>query len=146
MIYKRKKNNFLLLEVIIAFTLIFFFTFPFLKKPYSLFHSEKKQLVKIEKERIAYISFTEILNKIYQQKFPLKEFNITSEEKASIYSLSEYKSYLEMPIQRHYQLICKSKKNSRNNTTLNKMRIVLSLKDDVSTEKFNYFFLIETLN
>jgi len=143
MIYKCKKNNFLLLEVIIAFTLIFFFTFPFLKKPYSLFHSEKKQLVKIEKERIAYISFAEILNKVYQKKFSLKELNITSEKKAPTYSLSEYTSYLGVPIKRTYQLVRKSKKTSRNNSTLIKMKIVLSLTDGIFNEKFNYYFLVE---
>ena len=144
MIYKRKINNFLLLEVIIAFTLILLFTFPFLKRPYSLFLSEKKQLAKIERERIAYLSFTEILDKIYQKNFSLKELKITSEEKAPVYSLPKYKSYLGMQVKRKYQLICKSKKVSKNNTSFNKIKIVLSLTDDTSSEKFSYYFLIES--
>jgi len=144
MIYKRKINNFLLLEVIIAFSLIFLFTFPFLKRPYSLFLSEKKQLAKIERERIAYLSFSEILDKIYQKEFTLKELKITSKEKAPIYSLPEYKSYLGMQVKRKYQLISKSKKISKDNTSFNKIKIVLSLIDDASSEKFYYYFLIES--
>jgi hypothetical protein len=143
MIYKRKKYHFLLLEVMIAFTLVFCFTFPLIRKPYDLFNFERKKLLKIEKERIAVLSFTEILEKLYKKEFSSKDLNVKTITKAKIFILTPFNSIIGKSINRKYKLIRKTKKNTPNNNVCKKMKILLFLEDKNDKDIFEHYFIIE---
>ena len=70
-----KKRSFLLLEVLIAFTLATICSIPLVKQPLRLYKEEITFLVKMERERLADWTFTEIKeillkNEIAWEKLP----------------------------------------------------------------------------
>lgn len=75
--YPMKKKPFLLLEVLIALSLVLICAIPLVKQPLKLFRDEMVHLQKMELERLADWTFTEIKeillkNEIPWKKIPLK--------------------------------------------------------------------------
>lgn len=63
---KLKKHPFILLELLIAMTLLSFTTLPFIHIPFNYLQNELKSLKKIELERIAELSIIETKALLYQ--------------------------------------------------------------------------------
>jgi hypothetical protein len=65
-----KKKSFLLLEVLIALTLVTISALPLVKEPLHLFKAEFKAFEELEQERLANLAFVEVKEAFYNHKIP----------------------------------------------------------------------------
>lgn len=65
-----KKNSFLLLEVLIAFSLLTLCLIPLILHPLKAYRLETEHIWKVEKERIADWTFSEIEEKLLKKQIP----------------------------------------------------------------------------
>ena len=65
-----KKRTFLLLEILIAFVLVAICLIPLVKQPLKLYRSEMKYLERMELERLADWTFTEIKELLLKNEIP----------------------------------------------------------------------------
>jgi hypothetical protein len=68
-----KKRTFLLLEVLIAFVLVTICSIPLVKQPLKLYKDEMEYLEKMERERLADWTFTEIREMLLKNEIPWKK-------------------------------------------------------------------------
>lgn len=68
-----KKRPFLLLEILIAFTLVTICAIPLVKQPLKLYKGEIEYLKKMEQERLADWTFTEIEELLLKNAIPWEE-------------------------------------------------------------------------
>lgn len=88
MIKIKKKNSYLLLETIIALFLITICLLPIAQNPIFFLKSQIISLEKMDLERIADLSFSEIKEKLYKNEIPFDEI-IKNEEKSKLYNLKD---------------------------------------------------------
>lgn len=138
-----KKKSFLLLEVLIGFTLVLCFIFPFVKFPHYLFKSEKQQLNAIEFERIANYGFSEIITKLYTNELKWEDVQARNQNDATWHTLSDYPLCKGKTIQRKYQLIHKQKKTSPNQSEYIKLKIRQSLQVHQESSIHSYFVILK---
>ena len=74
-------RTFLLLELLIAFSLISLFAFPLIFSPFYRLHEEMKSLERIECERLCELLLAQVQKLLYQNAVPLKK--ISSKGKVS---------------------------------------------------------------
>lgn len=141
--YKIKKKSFLLLEVLIGFTLILCFIFPLIKFPHYLFKSEKNQLNAIEFERIANYGFTEIITKLYTNEIKWKDLQVKNGKDAAWHILPNYPLSNQTTIKRDYQLIHKEEKISPNQSNYIKLRIRQRFYFNKKFTFYSYFVILK---
>ncbi|PIS00821.1 MAG: hypothetical protein COT84_05795 [Chlamydiae bacterium CG10_big_fil_rev_8_21_14_0_10_35_9] len=145
---KIKKKSFLLLEVLIAFTLSLFFIFFFIKSPYELFLTTKKKALKLELERVANCSFSEVLSFLYCNNISLESTMSSNKKNANFYYLSDYKLNDKEIVARKYQLIGYASKLSKDDFLYKKVRIDLhlSLNEHKKEYIFSHFVIVSKNN
>lgn len=79
-----KKRPFLLIEVLIAFLLVTICSVPLVKQPLKLYKDEMEYLEKMERERLADWSFTEIKEILIRNDIPWEKLPIKGAETAPI--------------------------------------------------------------
>lgn len=67
------KRNFLLLELLIAFTLVALFAFPLIFNPLNRLNQEIQKLEEIETERLSELLLSEVKEELYLGKVPWKK-------------------------------------------------------------------------
>ncbi len=65
-----KKRTFLLLEILLAFTLVIACAVPLVKQPLKLYKREMAHLIEVEQERLADWTFTEIKEMFLKNEIP----------------------------------------------------------------------------
>jgi hypothetical protein len=73
-----KRKAYLLLELLIALSLLVLCAIPLVRNPLFLARKEIATFEKIEMERLAELAFAELLEKLYQNEIPLKLFEETN--------------------------------------------------------------------
>lgn len=127
-----KKRTFLLLEVLLAFSLVTLCIIPLVRQPLKLYKSEVECLEKLEMERLAEWTFSEIKeillrNEIPWEKIPAK--STTSEP----FPLSDAK--VEIPgcktriIKRSFTLTGRGEKRGSEKTLYRQLGVYLLLND-----------------
>ncbi|PIS02318.1 MAG: hypothetical protein COT85_06005 [Chlamydiae bacterium CG10_big_fil_rev_8_21_14_0_10_42_34] len=127
-----KKRSFLLLEVLFAFTLVIVCAVPLVKQPLKLYRSELEYLEKMELERLADWTFTEIKesllkNEILWEKIPTKN------EKSALFPLSA--KTIEIPgsknkqIKRQFFLKCRGEKRGKKDEIYRQLGICIYLNE-----------------
>lgn len=84
---KSKKRYSLLLEILLACTLLTLCAAPLIRKPMELYKRELQVLKDVEKERLADLSFTEVKLQLLKHEIPWKQLP-TKETKKSVLPLS----------------------------------------------------------
>ncbi|MGD2170347.1 MAG: hypothetical protein PVI40_08920 [Chlamydiota bacterium] len=145
---KIKKKSFLLLEVLIAFTLSLFFIFFFIKSPHELFLTTKKKALKLELERVANCSFSEVLSFFYDNSISFENTMSSNKKNAKFYYLNDYKLNDKEIITRKYQLIGYTSKLSKDDFLYKKVRIDLhlSLNENKKEYIFSHFVIASKNN
>lgn len=141
--YRHKKRPYLLLEIMIAFSLVFFFVFSFLRTPWSLYHYEKKKLDGLIHEKVAIISFTEILPLLYQNKIPLQSLLIQKKTQAPILSLTPYFLSATSSVERQYCFVRRNFKEGKNSHDYLRLEIILTLTTGKRQDTFSHFVFLE---
>lgn len=78
-----KKRSFLLIEILIAFSLVAICIVPLVKQPLKLYQEEISRLEQIEKERLADWTFTEVKEMLLKNEIPWDSIPAKGEESAS---------------------------------------------------------------
>lgn len=89
-----KKRAFILLEILIACTLLALCIAPLMQKPIQLYRSQISALENIEKQRLADLAFVEIKEMLLRNQIPWKKLP-TSKEKTIEFPLSL--AYFQIP-------------------------------------------------
>ena len=71
---KKRKYNFILIEIIIALVLVMLCIFPLLALHYRLLQKENEMLIESHVERFAKITFAEIKQKFYEGDYSFNNF------------------------------------------------------------------------
>jgi hypothetical protein len=128
-----KKKPFILLEILIALFLVILCGFPLIKEPLKLYHDEIKQLEKMEKERLADWTFTEIKEILLKNGIPWEKIPAKG-EKSEPFPLLPVK--LEIPgshtrtIDRSFILSGRGEKMGEQNCVYRQLGIYIHLGDD----------------
>ncbi|MBI5346947.1 MAG: hypothetical protein HZB76_07390 [Chlamydiae bacterium] len=113
-----KKHHYFLVEVLIALSLILLCIVPLMQNPIKFFQSERKELEKLEYERISDLTFLELKEKLYKNEIPWK-LKHTKEETASVtlspFTLKINDDYKKQ-IPRSYQMWFKREKGNSKET------------------------------
>lgn len=140
-----KKHSFLLLEILIGFTLVIYCIAPIVKNSISLYRGETTRLEKLELERLADWTFSEIKEMLLKNEIPwskLPELNETT----SPFTLPEKTIHLpgssKKTISRTFTLFGKGEKPGKNNEEYRNLYINISLDD----QKYTYRLPVQKLN
>lgn len=71
------KRHFLLLELLIAFSLVALFAFPLIFNPLNKLGQELKKLEEIERERLSELLLSEVKEELYLGKVPWKKIPLS---------------------------------------------------------------------
>lgn len=83
-----KKRSFLLIEVIIAFSLASICIIPLISQPIHLYRKESEHLEQMEKSRLANLAFTEVKEIFLRNEIPWDELP-AKRQKSKIYPLPD---------------------------------------------------------
>lgn len=75
-----KKRNFLLLEILIAFSIVTLCIVPLVRHPFQMIKYELVQLEQMEKERLADWAFSEVKEMLLKNEIPWKKIPNKNEE------------------------------------------------------------------
>jgi hypothetical protein len=100
-----QKRSFVLLEIIIAFSLVGLCIVPLVRQPLKLYQNEMQFLEKMELERLADWTFTEIKERLLKNEIPWGELPRGKKQRTAPYPLPPVK--IEIPS-------CKTKEVKRN--------------------------------
>jgi len=137
----KTKKNFLLIEILIAISLITMLTIPLIRNPIFFCRSQIKSIEKIECERIADLTFLDIKLKFYKNQIDISNIQ-KYEEKASKSFLKPYflDSLKNKKIKRSYKMYSKKEKLTPNNEIykLVHLKIFLQPQDEKKPYVYKY--------
>ncbi len=128
-----KKRQFLLLEILIGFTLVTVCIVPLVKSSIVLYRSELKRLESIEQERLADWTFTEVKEKLLKNEIPweqLPDLNKTTHPFPLPDRTIQIPGSKIKTIHRNFTLRGKGKKMGKNNEEYRNLYITISLNED----------------
>lgn len=82
--HAKKKQNFLLLELLIALSLFCLCVLPLAQMPFNALSTEIKSCQRMQLQRLADVSFAEIEAQLFQNTIPWKELTCTRDDKARL--------------------------------------------------------------
>jgi hypothetical protein len=128
-----KKRPFVLLEILIAFTLVAMCAVPLIRQPALFFRKQIDSFVLLEKERIADWTFTEIKeillkNEIAWEKIPPK--GLTSPPFKLAPASLQIPNCKKPPVKRSFTLHCTGEKPGRNEEIYRSLEINVKLDND----------------
>jgi hypothetical protein len=139
----QKKNNFLLLEILIAISLISICSIPLSRIPLSFLRNELKTLETIECERIAENTFCEISQNLLKEKQPWNKI-VNEQKKANLIKLKPLElcidNFYTKEVKRYCKLWKKEKTTPTGTYRLIKIRIFLFPKGWKKPIKYFYLF------
>lgn len=107
-----RKQSFLLLEVLLAITIIALFAAPLIRYPIQYYRTEIDQLEKFEMQRLADWTFTEIKEKLLKEEIPWEQ--LPEKGQSIVRSLPDetirLPSLSSRTIHRSFTLKCKGEK------------------------------------
>ena len=133
-----KKRSFVLLEVLIAFSLIFICVIPLIQQPLRLFRTEWQRLEEMETERLAAWTFSEVKEKLLNGEFSWDQIP-EKKKKSPSYTLAD--GWIEIPgavpkkVIRKFYLTGKKEKTGLQNEVIRKIEISIVLNG----KKYQYF-------
>jgi arsenate reductase-like glutaredoxin family protein len=139
-----KKRNFLLLEVLIAFSLITICAIPLIKQPLKFYREEIAKLEQIEKERIADWTFTEIKEILLKNEIPWKKLPDKGETTSPFHlPPSQIQIFGKTPkmIKRSFVLTGRGEKQGLNSEVYRQLGVYVFLND----EKYTYRIPVQKL-
>lgn len=128
-----KKRTFLLLEILIAFLLVTACAIPLVHQPLKLYKKEMNYLVKMEQERLADWTFTEIKEILLKNEIPWEKIPAKG-VKTGPFPLPPVT--LEIPgckpkvIKRHFTLTGKGEKAGSNNALFRQIWVCIFLNEE----------------
>lgn len=143
--FLKNKRHFLLIEILIAFSLITMLSVPLIRNPIYYFRSQIHSLQKIELQKIADFTFLDIKLDLYKNNIPLS--NLASLEKEAI-STPLKPSLLSLPgpfkgkeVTRSLQ-IWASTKISKKNEEYKLISIKITLKPLNQKKSYNFKYKV----
>ncbi|NGX63189.1 MAG: hypothetical protein KR126chlam6_00596 [Candidatus Anoxychlamydiales bacterium] len=136
----KNKRSFLLIEILIAISLISLLIVPLIQNPIYFFKSQIKSLEKLECERIADLTFLDLKISLYKNQIDLSNL-ATSKKDTSYTNLEPSKliSFNDKQIDRSYKIYNKSfDKKTSDNKTYKLLTIRVFLKPSDQKEKYEY--------
>jgi hypothetical protein len=130
---KMKKNNFILLEVLISFILLSVCIVPLITHPLKLYRYELRKLEKMEKERLADWTFSEIKEKLLKNEIPWKKIP-SKGEKSEPFQLENGR--IDIPscktrlISRKFVLETKGEKEGKNGEDYRLLSLLIYLDEN----------------
>ena len=101
----RIKKSYLLLEIVIAFTLFASCAIPLIQQPFRLLQKEKKMIEEIEIERLASLAFAETYLKLSRQEWSWAELERSKENPILISEIKERINFTkELKIESEYSI------------------------------------------
>lgn len=128
-----KKRNFLLLEILIAFSFVIFCIVPLVIGPIKMYRTELASLEKMEKERLADLTFCEIQELLLRNGIPWEKLP-ENEELTDPFKLELI--HLQIPgaklkkIERRFVLKCRREKIGKKGQIYRLLDVVIYLDDD----------------
>jgi hypothetical protein len=140
----KKKRNFLLIEILIAFFFISIMLIPLFKNPFYFFKKEISEIERLECERIAENSFLEIYLKLIDKKSNKEILKGLDEKKA--YNLEDtfikIGNHINKKVKRSYEISSNDGKISENKTIYKVLTVSVLLKvNNKDPYKYNYKLL-----
>lgn len=139
-----KKRNFVLLEVLIAFLLVAICLLPLVKQPLKLYKSELEQLEKLELERMADWTFTEVKEILLKNEIPWEKIPEKG-SKSDFFSLPA--AFLQIPghsakkVERSFYLSGRGNRVGTNGIIYRQIWLYILLNN----QKYDYRLPIERL-
>jgi hypothetical protein len=136
---KFQKKNFLLIEILVAITLIALCSFTLMENPIRFFSHEIKTLEKIEFERIADLSFLEIKERLYKNEISWDM--ASTQKKAKIETLKDFDLKIgsfEKKITRSYQVWTRREKESFKGDIYRALLVYIYLDSKSFKEVYKY--------
>lgn len=140
-----KKQTFLLLEVLIALSLVLLCIVPLILKPLDLFRSENNLLWEMEKERLADWTFSEIKEKLLKNEIPWNQLP-TEKKKEISYTLPDQTISLpgrkQKNLKRQYTLTLKREKEGPNGEVYRLFDVKITLIPPISKDEKIYKYKV----
>ena len=136
-----RKRYFLLLEILIAVTLMAACMIPLIRTPLCFYKHELKNLKHLEKQRIENDLFIDIQTKLFKNEIPWNTFSCMKKDEAPIHSIritlpNLYNNAQTETQQLYYRIWTKaSKEITVNNKTFRKISIQISLNEKFKKNK-----------
>lgn len=140
----QKKRSFLLLEVLIAITLLIFFAPLLIRLPIHHYQAQVKHFESLEKERISDWTYSEIKEMLLRRSIPWKEL---PEHQKSAKEFPLPNTFLRLPgllaktLNRSFILKCKSEKEGKQGEIFR----LYELSICVDNSKYKYLLLIQLI-
>jgi hypothetical protein len=77
--YRKRRNTFVLLEILIAFGLVALCIFPLVSSQVKILTAQKELHSRLEKQRLANLSFSKTVEQLYRGEITLDQLDATSE-------------------------------------------------------------------
>ncbi len=139
-----KKRTFVLLEVLIAFSLVSLCIVPLMSHPLKLLRAERRKLILMEKERLADWTFIEMKERFLKNEIPWERIP-HREEHTGPFSLPDAKIRLpglkEQTVKRTFSLYGKGEKISQTDTDYRQLYVTVSLDE----EKYEFRLPVQKL-
>jgi hypothetical protein len=127
-----KKRNFLLLEILLAVTLLALCIVPLVRNPICFYKKEMETLIDLEKKRIENEALLEIRQLLFKNQIPWNEFPMRNKEEALVKTLILQKPITigelknkDLPLL--YRIWTKQEKKVKQNKTCRKIAIEVTL-------------------
>lgn len=141
-----KKRYFILLEVLIALTLLILLSIPLIRNPLAFYKKELVDLKELELKRLERECFLEIKEKLFKNEVPLEILRVKNKREAPIFSLGKKKlsipSFTNEDIDVTYRLWTDSFKETSPNELFLKLNVEIGLKKPFKGQKQNKHFVI----
>ncbi len=140
---KKEKRPFILLEILLALTLVSLCAIPLIVKPIAAYRFEMKALEEVEGERLADWTFSEIKEEMLQLKIPWEKLPALSET-AGPFPLNP--GSIQVPgrqpkkIKRSFTLYCKGEKEGMAGQTYRMLYIKIEFNPVLSKKKKTYTY------
>lgn len=134
-----QKRPFVLLEILIAFMLVAICAIPLIEQPLWFFRKEVSSFEKLEKERLADWTFTEIKELLLKNEIPwdkLPSRGVTTAPFSLPPATLQIPGAKPKQIKRRFTLFCKGEKIGRNDEIFRILYVTVNLNDEIPAYEF----------
>lgn len=145
----KKKSPFLLLEIMVALTLVSLCFAPLTGNSIKCFSKEIELLDNMEYERIAEVSFAEIKERLLKNEIPWKELSTSKKEK-TVHSLPVY--HFSLPgfrareVERNFKIFCLNEKEGQDGKIYRRLRVVLEIASQKKRNHYEYLLFAQKIS